>query len=216
MGLGSFGKKYCSRATDGVAKLPTGYSLARANAARSGSDWKDWGERAEVAVTGAGWLVGLLAWTGYGQVAPPQVREFGEVAHGAIYRGGQPTDAELAELAGFGIVTVIDLRGDRTVAHEKAAVESLHMQFVHVPLKELAAPTGAEIGKLMTLLETAPRPIFLHCHYGRDRTGTVVACWRIAHDHWPNGKALREAKAYHLNWVEFGMKRFIAKYVAGK
>ena len=31
-----------------------------------------------------------------------------------------------------------------------------------------------------------PGPIFVHCRRGKDRTGTVIACYRIQHDGWAN------------------------------
>ncbi len=167
-------------------------------------------------VTARRWLV--LAWVccACAQSPPTGIRNFGEVTAGphaeAIYRGAQPSEANLKDLAAFGIQTVVNLRGDHSAAGEKLRVEALHMQFVHVPLNGLAAPTNEQIEKLMRVLETARRPIFIHCQHGSDRTSTVVACWRIWHDHWSNQKALEEAKAYHLSPFEVGMRRFISRY----
>jgi protein tyrosine/serine phosphatase len=154
----------------------------------------------------------VLAAAGYGQLSAPRIGNFGEVTAGAIYRGAQPSDQGLRDLVEFGVKTVIDLRGDSSAIREKGIVEALHMQFIHVPMNGLTAPTNAQIAQLMRILETAPQPVFIHCQHGEDRSGTVVACWRISHDHWPNDKALKEAKAYHINPVQIGMKRFIASY----
>jgi protein-tyrosine phosphatase len=41
-------------------------------------------------------------------------------------------------------------------------------------------------------LETLPRPIFIHCQHGEDRTGTIVACWRMNHN-WSSMMAMAEA-----------------------
>jgi hypothetical protein len=40
----------------------------------------------------------------------------------------------------------------------------------------------------------------------------VVACYRIVQDHWPNRKALAEARSLGMIIVEPGMQRYIPEY----
>jgi protein tyrosine/serine phosphatase len=56
--------------------------------------------------------------------------------------------------------------------------------------------------------------VFVHCRRGVDRTGTIVACYRIAHDHWENRKALAEAEANGMSWTEIAMKYYVLGYKA--
>ena len=58
------------------------------------------------------------------------------------------------------------------------------------------------------------QPVFIHCHHGKDRTGTVVACYRISHDGWTAERAKYEAQRYGPGWVEIGMNHYIDKYYA--
>jgi hypothetical protein len=51
--------------------------------------------------------------------------------------------------------------------------------------------------------------VFVHCKEGKDRTGTVVACYRIVADGWGNRKALSEAKSLGMHWYALGMKSYI-------
>ena len=66
---------------------------------------------------------------------------------------------------------------------------------------------------LAIINDPANQPVFVHCKHGADRTGTVVAIYRITHDGWSSEQALHEAKKYGLSWIQFGMKDFIKDYV---
>ena len=98
-----------------------------------------------------------------------------------VYRGKQPTRQDIAGLAGSGVRTVLDLRG--TVDHEKweqQAVEAAGMKYVRIGLSGIFAPTDRQIDKILAVLEDpALGPVFVHCRRGADRSGVVIACYRI-------------------------------------
>ena len=132
-----------------------------------------------------------------------------------ILRGGQPSDDGFKRLAERGVKTVVDLRwvDEHSIPHEKQVVEAAGMSFVSVPMKGLSAPTQEQISKVLGVLESSDSwPVFIHCRRGADRTGTVLACYRISHDHWQNQKALEEAKAYGLSSFERAMRSFIQHF----
>jgi tyrosine-protein phosphatase SIW14 len=133
-----------------------------------------------------------------------------------IYRGAQPTVAGFQSLAKLGVKTIIDLREtDGRSALEKKAVEANGMRYINVPLRGMSAPSAADVEKIMALFnDNSAGPVFVHCRRGADRTGTVVACYRIAHDGWDNAKALREAKADGMRWVEVAMQHYVLNYHA--
>jgi protein tyrosine/serine phosphatase len=129
-----------------------------------------------------------------------------------ILRGGQPGTEGLRALAADGVKTILDLRGG-AAREEKETVESLGIRYVHIPLNGLHAPADADISQaLATLDDPSAWPVFVHCVHGRDRTGTVIACYRIRHDGWENRKALAEAHHYGLSVLEPGMKRYILAF----
>ena len=132
-----------------------------------------------------------------------------------VYRGAQPTDEGFRNLAKLGIKTVIDLRhGSEHADAERKAAESAGLQYFNVPMEGLDPPTDQQISKLMTVLNTADQaPVFVHCREGKDRTGAVVACYRVAHDHWTNEKALEEAKSCGLHSSQHPRMNFILNFV---
>ena len=132
-----------------------------------------------------------------------------------VYRGGQPAPESWQQLAKIGVKTVIDLRREgeeeHSVAQEAAAVAKAGMTYVNVPMKGVVAPTDEQIAKIMALLNSN-EPVFVHCKRGSDRTGTVIACYRISHDRWQQKQALQEAKSHGMGFVQVGLKRYIMTY----
>jgi protein tyrosine/serine phosphatase len=140
------------------------------------------------------------------------VRNFGEVNE-HLFRGAEPSLAGLQELAGMGVKMVIDLRepGGGT-EFERQQVEKLGMKYVNVPFRPFSAPSQAQMQHVLTLIDDDSQHIFVHCRRGKDRTGTVIACYRIQHDHWQNRQALEEAKKYGISIEERGMRSYILHF----
>ncbi len=141
----------------------------------------------------------------------PGVNNFHQVDE-HVYRGAQPRDQGFASLAKIGIRTVIDLRGN---SPEGSAVERVGMRYVRLPWSDFKAPTDAQIAAVLALLnDSSGWPVFVHCRRGADRTGTAIACYRIAHDHWSNQQALAEAKTFGLSTLEVAMQHYILHFGA--
>ena len=130
-----------------------------------------------------------------------------------VYRGGQPATATWQSLAKLGIKTVIDLRraDEHSTTTEAREVAAAGMNYVNVPMKGVVAPTNEQIAKVLALLNS-PEPIFVQCKRGADRTGAVIACYRIAHDHWQSRQALKEAKSLGMGSFQMGLKHYVAAF----
>jgi len=132
-----------------------------------------------------------------------------------FYRGGQPTSEGFRNLAAAGVKTVIDLRniGEHSQAREESWVESDGMRYISVPMRELSAPSNAQVARVLAILDDpSTGPVFVHCRRGSDRTGTVAACYRISHDHWKNRQALKEARGFGMSMFERGMQHYVLRY----
>jgi tyrosine-protein phosphatase SIW14 len=134
-----------------------------------------------------------------------------------VYRGGQPSDEGFKTLAKLGIKTIIDLReiGEHSQADEKRIVNTEGMQYVSIPMQGMSAPTGEAMQKVLSYLnDESAGPVFVHCRRGADRTGTVIAVYRIGHDQWANKKALSEARGYGMSMWERAMMHYVKGYKA--
>jgi len=133
-----------------------------------------------------------------------------------LYRGGQPKDGGLRKLKDLGVKTIVNLRGED--AHTRAEGEEAHSLGLHyysISLPGFSKPKDEEVGRVLGIInDPENQPIFIHCHHGKDRTGTIVACYRISHDGWTAEQAKDEAQRYGLGWVEIGMNHYIDKYYA--
>ena len=131
-----------------------------------------------------------------------------------VYRGAQPTREGFSKLNNLGIKLVVDLRepGDRSVLENKI-VTAAGMQYISVPMYGMATPKNESVQKVLALLEdNSTGPVFVHCKRGADRTGGVIACYRIEHDGWKNDKALVEARSMGMSWFEKAIQSYVLKY----
>jgi tyrosine-protein phosphatase SIW14 len=158
----------------------------------------------------------ILASVGFAQQqpqAPAGVNNF-HMVNDHIYRGAQPSVQGFQALAKMGVKTIVDLReADSGMLAEKKVVEAAGMKFVNVPMHGLETPASADVAKVLAVFNDKDAgPVFVHCKRGADRTGTVVACYRISHDHWDNGKALGEAKSLGMAWIQKAMQHYVMGY----
>jgi len=131
-----------------------------------------------------------------------------------LFRGAQPKPGGIRRLSQLGVNTIINLRDDdeRSRAEEKEA-RAAGLRYFNVPLDRLGRPTDEEVNRVLALIYSPDnQTIFVHCHKGADRTGTVVAVYRIDHDGWTSEQAKEEANRYGMRLWQRGMKDYIHHY----
>jgi protein-tyrosine phosphatase len=148
--------------------------------------------------------------------SPQGIKNFYQVDQN-VYRGAQPTEDGFKYLAKIGVKTVIDLRAaDERSESEETVVTAAGMKYVSVPMTGLTAPTEAQIGRILGILEADHSgdqgAVFVHCKRGADRTGVVIASYRIDHDGWDNAHALSEAKALGMSFFQFPRMSYISAF----
>jgi protein tyrosine/serine phosphatase len=145
-----------------------------------------------------------------GQMELPRFQQVGE----KLFRGGQPTDGGINKLHDLGINTVINLRGasERTRAEEKE-VRALGLNYFNVPLPNWARPQHTRVARILELINAPENGrVFIHCKDGVDRTGMIVAIYRMKHDGWTADQALAEAERSGMRRTQFWMRDYAEDY----
>lgn len=121
------------------------------------------------------------------------VPNFGEVTP-TLYRGGLLTPAGLRSLAHMGITVVVDTRSNNRSEHEEA--KKLGMKYVAIPW-HCPWPKDEVFARFLKVVhENKGKKIFVHCRLGDDRTGMMVAAYRMAEEGWTADEAMNEMRTF--------------------
>ena len=131
-----------------------------------------------------------------------------------LYRSAQPKADGYKRLAELGIKTVIDLRGaGRRARAEEAQAQAAGLRYFNVPLPAWGRPDDRQIERVLALIDAPENwPVLIHCRRGADRTGLIVACYRISREGWALERARDEARQCGLSWAQWWMKDYISDY----
>lgn len=122
----------------------------------------------------------------------PGVSNFGVVSPD-LYRGAVPSRDGLKSLADIGVKTVIDLRSEE----EESADIPPGIKYIRLPVSPWHADT-VDVRHVLDVIATSPKPVFIHCYQGRDRTGLAVAAYRLSKG-MSTADAIEELRNFHVN-----------------
>jgi tyrosine-protein phosphatase SIW14 len=131
-----------------------------------------------------------------------------------LYRGAQPSRDGIQTLRQLGIKTIINLRDDDERARSEAAVAAAAgLRYFNIAMDNFGRPSDDKVERILAIIEMSEnQPVFVHCKRGADRTGTIIAIYRIVHDGWTSEKAKAEADRHGMIFWQVGMKDYIRDY----
>jgi len=132
-----------------------------------------------------------------------------------LYRGAQPSANGLGALKKLGVTTIVNLREQgRETEWERNLATSLGLHYVNIPIQGWRPPSDAQVAEFLKLFRDVPgQRVFVHCHYGEDRTGVMVAAYRIAMQNWTADQALREMNSFGFHYNLYRtMKAYVRNF----
>jgi len=106
-----------------------------------------------------------------------------------LYRGAQPSAEGMRNLKELGIKTIVNLRSFHSDRDEMGQID---FNYHHIYVKTWH-PERKEIVRFLRIVaDREQTPVFVHCQYGADRTGLMVAVYRVVVHGWSKEEALEE------------------------
>jgi tyrosine-protein phosphatase SIW14 len=139
------------------------------------------------------------------------IHNFGEVTP-ALFRGAQPTHEGFEALAKMGIGIVVDARAGHRMESEGREVRRLGMQYVEIPWHCPSPNDDVFVRFLKVLQENPNKKVFVHCRLGEDRTGMMVAAYRMAEQGWPADEAMQEMHRFGFSSAHHVLCPGLASY----
>ena len=146
------------------------------------------------------------------------VRNFCVVAPQVLWRGERPTREDAQWLLEHHVGTVVSLQLDDRRAFEAVTlgpdfVDSV--EYFHVPgfsPLQVLSPSHLDthLALFVAIAKAAPKPIYIHCRAGVDRTGVLFAAYRVLIDGVSRDRAIAEMARYHSPWQHLD-----ARYIRG-
>ncbi len=120
-----------------------------------------------------------------------------------LYRSAQPTAQGMKNLEKrLGIKTVINLR---LMHSDRDKLKGTGIEYIHIPLKTWKIKKKQVMRFLKIAVDPDRQPVLVHCNHGADRTGVMVAFYRMVVQGWDKKSARQEMTQggfnYHSIWT---------------
>lgn len=107
-----------------------------------------------------------------------------------LFRAEQPGKSDIADLKALGVKTFMNLR-----EYHSDSVEFEKQGFTLLRHPMAAGSVNADdLVTVLRQIRQAPKPVLVHCWHGSDRTGFVIAGYRLVFQDWSKAEAIDELR----------------------
>jgi hypothetical protein len=146
------------------------------------------------------------------------IRNFCVVAPQVLWRGERPTPADAKWLLEQNVGAVISLQLDDRMAFEAVKPPAGYehaVSYFQVPgfnPFQILQPVRLDehLALFIAIVKASPKPVYLHCRAGVDRTGVLAAAYRVLIDGVTPEEAIAEMGRFRSPWQHFD-----AHYIRG-
>lgn len=118
-----------------------------------------------------------------------------------LYRSEQPSKSGFTYLDSLGIGVALNLRNR---VRDQRYAKNTTLDLKHIRINSWRMDYD-DILEALSIIKNSTSPVLVHCKHGADRTGVVVASYRIAFEGWTKEQAieefLNEGYGYHQKWL---------------
>lgn len=136
------------------------------------------------------------------------LHNFCVVTPGVLWRGASPGRTDAAWLVQHGVRTVVSLQLNMRPAFRQAKLDpriARSVSYYHV--KDFIAVDvvthyhlDEHVAYVLAIIAKAPRPVFVSCRAGVDRTGIIAAAYRVLVQGKSRREAIAELDRFHSPW----------------
>jgi protein tyrosine/serine phosphatase len=140
------------------------------------------------------------------------IKNFCVVTPNVLWRGAKPDKDDAAWLIQQGVRTIVNLELilDDKCAFGQATVDDANNYEVGYfrihdwePLRILAPSiVDDHVAHFLAIVSQQPKPVYVHCRYGENRTGVMVAAYRVLIEGVSNEEAIEEMRRYKALWLK--------------
>jgi protein tyrosine/serine phosphatase len=138
------------------------------------------------------------------------IKNFCVVTPNVLWRGARPDKDGAAWLIQQGVRTIVNLElilddkrafGRAIIADRKNYEVGYFRIHDWEPLRILApSVVDDHVAHFLAIVSQQPKPVYVHCRYGENRTGVMVAAYRVLIESVRNEDAIEEMRLYRGMW----------------
>jgi protein tyrosine phosphatase len=132
------------------------------------------------------------------------------VRKGVLWRGAKPDSLAATELVNLGVRTVVNLElahDDRNAFRDARPRVSQPYELEYFRIREwepnvvlIPGLLDSHVAEFLAITRSQPKPVYVHCRSGQNRTGVMVAAYRVLEENVPIEQAVSEMAAYQGIW----------------
>lgn len=134
------------------------------------------------------------------------------VSQGTLWRGAKPDATAAAELVTLGVKSVVNLEllHDDVAAFLQArparagVVDYFRLRSWEPNVVLAPRLLDGQVAEFIAIVRSQPKPVYVHCRAGQNRTGIMVAAYRIIEEGMPVESAIAEMGQFQGIWFKQG------------